>query len=149
MKIKEAVNHLEEGTKRYKLIVANQDSMDCVKECELLDIPNIVKLNMDKVLLEILEDKNDNERKFDSWDILLDFFNSINAELLVIYNVDYMFTPELGNHDIIKNFSYLSRTRKILLFVKGKVLGNNLIHSEEGFEDYKNMDVSEVIITGW
>ena len=149
MNIKEALKYLEKGTKRYKLIVANQDSMDCIEECESLNISNIVKLNMDEVLIDILKDKNNDERRLDSWDIIKEFLDSFDSDLLVIYNVDYMFTPELGNHDIIKNFAYYSRTRKILLFVRGKVFGNNLIHSVEGYEDYKKMDITEVLLIGW
>lgn len=139
---------MDKGTKHYNLIVANQENLDFKNECESLDVQNI-KINMDEVLLEILNDKSDEEKSFESWDFISEYLDSIDSDLLVIYNVDYMFSPELGNQDIIKNFKYLSRNRKILLFVNGKIIANDLIHSEEGFEDYKSMDISEVITVGW
>ena len=149
LNIKEAINFLCEGNYHKNLVIANQNSINCIKECKSLDIPNIVKLNMDEVLLEILKDINDDVKPHESWDLTKKYLNSVQADLLVIYNVDYMFSPDLGNQDIIKNFGYLSRTRNILLFVKGKILGNDLIHSEESFPDYKNMDISEYIVLGW
>lgn len=149
MNIKEAIEFLDNGTKHNKLVIANQNSIDCIKECESLEFSNIEKLNMDKVLLEILDDKSEEEKSFESWDFTKKYLGSINANLLVIYNVDYLFSPELGNQDIIKNFGYLSRSRKILLFVDGKIFGSDLIHSEEGYGDYKKMDVSEFIVVGW
>lgn len=148
MNIKESIQFLDKGTKHYNLIVANQENLDFKNECESLDVQNI-KINMDEVLLEILNDKSDEEKSFESWDFISEYLDSIDSDLLVIYNVDYMFSPELGNQDIIKNFKYLSRNRKILLFVNGKIIANDLIHSEEGFEDYKSMDISEVITVGW
>lgn len=149
MNIKEAIEFLDKGTKHNKLVIINQNSIDCVKECESLDISNIVKLNMDEILLEILRDKTEEEKSFESWDFTKEYIESIDANLLIIYNVDFLFSPDLGNQDIIKNFGYLSRERKILLFIDGKIFGTDLIHSEEGYGDYKKMDVSEYIVVGW
>lgn len=147
--IEESIDFLKKGTRHYNLIVVNQNSVECVKECKSLDFPNIKKINMDEVLLDILADKTDDQKLFESWDFTRHYLASINSDLLIIYNIDYMFSPDLGNQDIIKNFKYFSRTRKILLFVKGEIIDNDLIHSEEGFDDFKRMDISEVIIEGW
>ena len=149
MSIKESLNFLDKGTRHYNLIVVNQNSVECIKECKSLDFPNIEKINMDEVLLDILSDKTGDEKLFESWDFTRKFLASIDSDLLIIYNVDYLFSPDLGNQDIIKNFKYFSRTRKILLFIKGNIIDNDLIHSEEGFDDFKRMDISEVIIEGW
>lgn len=149
MGIKESINLLDKGTKHYKLIVVNQNSLDCKNECKSLDFPNIGKVNMDEALLEILAEKTIDERSFEAWDFTCEYLKSIKSDLLVIYNVDYLFSPDLGNQDIIKNFKYFSRTRKVILFVKGKILGNDLIHGEEGDGDYKRMDISEVLVEGW
>ena len=149
MSIKESLNLLDKGTRHYNLIVVNQNSVECIKECKSLDFPNIEKINMDEVLLDILSDKTGDEKLFESWDFTRKFLASIDSDLLIIYNVDYLFSPDLGNQDIIKNFKYFSRTRKILLFIKGNIIDNDLIHSEEGFDDFKRMDISEVIIEGW
>ncbi len=147
--IKESIKLLDKGTKHYKLVVVNQNSLDCKKECKSLDFANIEKVNMDEALLEILVDKTKDEKAFESWDFICEYLKSIESDLLVLYNVDYLFSPDLGNQDIIKNFKYFSRTRKVILFVKGKILGNDLIHGEEGDGDYKRMDISEVLVEGW
>ena len=149
MGIEESIKLLEKGTKHYKLIVVNQKSLESIKECESLNLSDIKKISMDEVLLNILADKTDEERSFESWDFTCEYLKSIESELLVIYNIDFMFSPELGNQDVIKNFKYLSRTRKILLFVNGKLIGTDLIHGEEGDGDYKRMDISEVLVEGW
>ena len=149
MGIKEAINLLDRGTRYYNLIVVNQNSVECIKECKSLDLPNIKKINMDVTLLEILADKTDKERQFESWDLTKKYLESIDSDLLIIFNIDYLFSQDLGNQDVIKNFKYCSRKRKILLFVNGIVIDNDLVHSEEGYDDYKRMDISEIIIEGW
>ena len=61
-----------------------------------------------------------------------------------------MFSEELGNLDVISNFKYYSRNGNIIvLFINGKLIDNHLIYSEEGYSDYRSMDVSEVNLVGW
>lgn len=61
-----------------------------------------------------------------------------------------MFSPELSNLDVISIFKYYSRYGHIIvLFINARLMDNHLIYSEEGYPDYKSMDVSEVNIVGW
>ena len=146
MDIKEAMELLDEAKYYYKLIVVNQSSLDRVKECKSF---NAEKINMDEVLLKILENKTTREKEHSTWDFIEEYLDSISSDLLIIYNLDYLFSPDLGNLDIIKEFKYVSRTRKVILFVNGKLLDTHLIHSEEGYDDYRRMDISEVLVVGW
>lgn len=151
MNLTEAIKDLQTGTKHYKLIVANQDSIDCINECKSLIFDDMVKLNIsEKLAGEILLDKTKEEKEFESWDLIKDYLRTFNSRLFILYDVEYMFSPDLGNLDVINNFKYYSRNGHIIvLFIKGKLIDNHLIYSEEGKPDYRDMDVSEVVVMGW
>ena len=151
MNLTEAIKDLQTGTKHYKLIVANQDSIDCINECNSLEFDDIFKVNIsEKLASEILLDKTQEEKEFETWDLIKDYLHSHKNKILIIYGVDYMFSPDLGSLDVINNFKYFSRNGHIIvIFIKGKLIDNHLIYSEEGNLDYRDMDVSEVTVVGW
>jgi hypothetical protein len=149
--LKEAIEDLQTGTKHYKLIVVNQESIDCINECKSLIFDDMVKINIsEKLAGEILLDKTKEEKEFESWDLIKDYLRTFNSKLFILHDVEYMFSPELGNLDVINNFKYYSRNGHIIvIFIKGKLIDNHLIYSEEGNPDYRDMDVSEVTVVGW
>lgn len=151
MNLKEAIEDLQTGTKHYKLIVVNQESVDCINECKSLIFDDMVKINIsEKLAGEILLDKTKEEKEFESWDLIKDYLRTFNSKLFILHDVEYMFSPELGNLDVINNFKYYSRNGHIIvIFIKGKLIDNHLIYSEEGNPDYRDMDVSEVTVVGW
>lgn len=151
MNLKEAIEDLQTGTKHYKLIVVNQESIDCINECKSLIFDDMVKINIsEKLAGEILLDKTKEEKEFESWDLIKDYLRTFNSKLFILHDVEYMFSPELGNLDVINNFKYYSRNGHIIvIFIKGKLIDNHLIYSEEGNPDYRDMDVSEVTVVGW
>ena len=151
MNLKEAIEDLQIGTKHYKLIVVNQESIDCINECKSLIFDDMVKINIsEKLAGEILLDKTKEEKEFESWDLIKDYLRTFNSKLFILHDVEYMFSPELGNLDVINNFKYYSRNGHIIvIFIKGKLIDNHLIYSEEGNPDYRDMDVSEVTVVGW
>ena len=111
----------------------------------------MVKINIsEKLAGEILLDKTKEEKEFESWDLIKDYLRTFNSKLFILHDVEYMFSPELGNLDVINNFKYYSRNGHIIvIFIKGKLIDNHLIYSEEGNPDYRDMDVSEVTVVGW
>lgn len=151
MNLKEAIEDLQTGTKHYKLIVVNQESINCINECKSLIFDDMVKINIsEKLAGEILLDKTKEEKEFESWDLIKDYLRTFNSKLFILHDVEYMFSPELGNLDVINNFKYYSRNGHIIvIFIKGKLIDNHLIYSEEGNPDYRDMDVSEVTVVGW
>lgn len=151
MNLKEAINEMKRGTKHYKLIVVNQEDKNSINECESLDNEGILRIDVTKTLTEeILVGKDPEDIEFDTWDYIKDYLHSLNFNILILNNVDYMFSPDLGNLDAISNFKYYSRNGHIIvLFIKGKLIGNYLFYSKEGYPDYKRMDVSEVLVVGW
>ena len=151
MNLKEAIEDLQTGTKHYKLIVVNQESINCINECKSLIFDDMVKINIsEKLAGEILLDKTKEEKEFESWDLIKDYLRTFNSKLFILHDVEYMFSPELGNLDVINNFKYYSRNGHIIvIFIKEKLIDNHLIYSEEGNPDYRDMDVSEVTVVGW
>lgn len=151
MKLTEAIKDLQSGTKHYKLIVLNQESKECINDCKSLDFDGLVKIDVTKLLIEeLLDGKTEEAKKHETWEFIKSYLDSLDFKILVLHNVDYMFSKELGNHDVIYDFKYYSRNgHVIVLFINGKLSNNHIIHSEEGNTDYKNMDVSEVIVMGW
>lgn len=151
MNLIEAINEMKRGTKHYKLIVVNQEDKTSVNECKSLDADGILRMDVTKTLTEeILVDKDQEEKEFDTWDFIKDYLHSLDFDLLILNNVDYMFSPDLGNLDAVSNFKYYSRNGHIIiLFIKGKLIDNYLFYSKEGYPDYKRMDVSEIIVVGW
>ena len=49
------------------------------------------------------------EKEHETWDLIKNYLNSLNFNILVLHNVEYMFSEELGNLDVISNFKYYSR----------------------------------------
>ena len=151
MNLKEAIEDLQTGTKHYKLIVLNQKSKDCINECKSLDFEGTVKVDITKLLTEeLLVDKSKEEKEHETWDYIKSYLDSLDFNILVLHDVEYMFSPELGNLDVISNFKYYSRNGHIIvLFINAKLRNNYLIYSEEGYSDYRSMDISEVNVVGW
>lgn len=151
MKLKKAIDDLQIGTKHYKLIVLNQESKDCINECKSLDFDGVVKVDINRLLTEkLLDGKTKEEKEHETWDFIKSYLDSLDFKILVLHDVNYMFSEELGNLDVISNFKYYSRNGNIIvLFINGKLIGNHLIYSEEGYSDYRSMDVSEVNLVGW
>lgn len=151
MNLKEAIEELQTGTRHYKLIVLNQESKDCVNQCKTLDFDGVVRVDVTKVLTEeLLVDKTQEEKEHEAKEYIIDYLDSLDFEILVLHSVDYMFSPELSNLDVISIFKYYSRYGHIIvLFINARLMDNHLIYSEEGYPDYKSMDVYEVNIVGW
>lgn len=151
MNLKKAIEDLQIGTKHYKLIVLNQESKDCINECKSLDFDGVVKVDITRLLTEeLLDGKTKEEKEYETWEFIKSYLDNLNFKILVLHDVDYMFSEELGNLDIISNFKYYSRNGHIIvLFINGKLIDNHIIYSEEGYPDYRSMDVSEVNLVGW
>ena len=148
--LKEAIEDLQKGTKHYKLIVVNQEDKTSVNECKSLDFEHI-KIDINSLLIEeLLVGKTQEEKEHETWDYIKSYLDSIDFNILVLHDVEYMFSPDLGNLDVVNSFKYYSRNGHIIvLFIAGKLIDNHLIYSEEGYQDYRNMDVSEVTVVGW
>lgn len=137
---------------RNRVIIINQKYLDKYKR--ELQQNNIKLINLSFKLSELLLHYNNEEREHEAWDILKTWMDSPennSEETIAFYDVDYMFSPEVGNLDPIKNFNYYSRDKQIIiLFLNCKKIGNLLIYSTEGSPDYNEMDISmNEFVLGW
>lgn len=148
MGLEDMIQDLKEGLKRYRVIIINKKSSRYLKEFEEL---NIEPINLSVELSKRVEGFSENEKRNEGLDIFKNFLYDINEDIISLDNVQYVFSYELGNMDIISNLNYFSREGKVvILLFNGKKIGNKLIYSEEGKEDYKSMDISEnEFVLGW
>ena len=102
-------------------------------------------------LAELLSSFTNEKKSHESWDTFVDWMESRNDNVLAFYNIDYIFSPEVGNLDPIENFNYYSRSKqRIILFIRAKRYSNHLEYSEEGKSDYNRMDISKnEYVLGW
>lgn len=112
-------------------------------EIELIDI----SLNLAKLLSSSTEE----EKSQEAWDILSNWLETQDRKVLALFNIDYMFSPELGTLDPIHNFNYYSRDKQIIiLFIRANRDLNHLEYSKEGKPDYNRMDISKnEYVLGW
>jgi len=134
----------------YRLIMVNDDNSDEYRlYCKKHNIPII---NLSAKFAELLNGLSDEEREMEAWDKLKDWMSSQKEPILAFDEIDYLFSPEVGIMDPIKNFCYYSRNKQIIiLFIRARRKNSTLIYSEEGNEDYMEMDVSlnEGFLIGW
>ena len=148
MKLKDAIKKSQEGTKRYKVILVNQNKEEYFQESKDL---NLKLININKELSELLSDCSSSQKKNESWEILKTYLENLDDDVLAIYNVDYLFSPELGCLNPVHNFNYYSRDKQVIvLFLNARKFGDKLIYSEEGNPDFNTMDISEnEFVLGW
>lgn len=149
MNLKDAVNHMKKGVKRNRVIIINQDnSAKFHDECRNL---NIKPINLSLKLSELLSDLSQEEKENEAWDILKNYLESLSDEIIALDNLDYIFSPEVGNLNPVENLNYYSRNNQlIIIFLKARRIANDLIYSEEGLPDYNRMDISQNnFVLGW
>lgn len=138
-------------THRNKVIIVNEDNSQKYKEYCKNNHIEIFDLSLK--LSELLKPFSKEEKEQEAWDILKEWLKSLkDKEIIAINNIDYMFSPEVGNLDPIKNFNYYSRhtPQIIILFIDAKKRGNMLFYSKEGKPDYNEMEISmNEFVLGW
>jgi len=132
-----------------RVIVINDEKSDIYKDyCKKNGI-ELIDLSLK--LADLLSGLTDDEKGHEAWDKLSNDLKKLGRDVLALYNVDYMFSPEVGNLDPIENFNYYSRgNQMIILFIRAKKDVNHLIYSEEGLPDYNRMDTRKnQYVLGW
>ena len=148
MKLKEMVQDLKENSKRNRVIIINKKSSEYLKEFKKL---NIKPIDLSLELSKLVRGLSDDEKKHEGVDKLNEFLENIERDVIALDNVQYVFSEELGNINIISNLNYFTRERKVvILFFDGKNIDNKLIYSSEDKNDYKAMDISQnAYVLGW
>lgn len=149
MNLKDVIKHMQKGVKRNRVIIINQDVSS--KYLDEISEISLEKVDVSLKLAEILSGLPLEVKENESWDLLKEFLESLNKDILVLENLDYIFSPEVGNINPVENFNYYSRNNQlIIMFLKARKIGNDLIYSEEGLPDYNRMDISQnKFVLGW
>ena len=50
-----------------------------------------------KAISKLLDGKTKEEKEHETWDLIKNYLDSLNFNILVLHNVEYMFSKELGN----------------------------------------------------
>lgn len=147
--LREILKAVGDPGKRYKVIIINEkNSKTYRKYCQDNSIKTV---DLSLKLSELISELTAEEKEQEAWDIFKEWMENEEYPVLAFYNMDYMFSPEVGNLDPIKNFNYYSRDKQtIILFINARKRGNSLLYSEEGLPDYNDMDISENdFVLGW
>lgn len=138
-------------THRNKVIIVNEENSQNYKEYCKNNHIEIFDLSLK--LSELLKTFSKEEKEQEAWDILKEWLKSLkDKEIIALNNIGYMFSPEVGNLDPIKNLNYYSRhtPQIIILFIDAKKRGNMLFYSKEGKPDYNEMEISmNEFVLGW
>ena len=90
---------------RNKVIIINEQNSQEYKEYCLEN--NIELIDLSLKLSELLSPLSKEGREQEAWDILKEWLESLKLkEVIALNNIDYMFSPEVGNLDPISNFNY-------------------------------------------
>lgn len=139
-------------THRNKVIVINEKNSKKYKD--FCKENNIEIIDFSLKLSELLYPLSKEEREHEAWDVIKKWLNTFDnsTNIIALDNIDYIFSPEIGNLDPIKNFNYCSRyiSQIIILFIDAKKRGNLLIYSKEGTPDHNEMEIStNEFVLGW
>lgn len=139
-------------THRNKVIVINEQNSKKYKDYCIEN--NIEIIDFSLKLSELLLPLSDIERENEAWDVVKKWLATLknSTDIIALDNIDYIFSPEIGNFDPIQNFNYCSRyiPQPIILFIDAKKRGNVLIYSKEGNPDHNEMEVStNEFVLGW
>lgn len=136
---------------RNKVIIINEKNSDEYKE--YCNNHNIEIFDLSLILSQLLNHLSKEEKEQEAWDILKEWLYSLKSkEIIALNNIEYMFSPEVGNLDPIWNLNYYSRTTPqiIILFINAEKRGNMLYYSKEGRPDYNEMEISmNEFVLGW
>jgi hypothetical protein len=134
---------------RNRVIIFHERCLEQVKDD--LRVNEIKLIDISLKLAELLSSSTKEEKSHEAWDILCNWLENQNSKVLALFNIDYMFSPEVGTLDPIHNFNYYSRDKQIIiLFIRAKRDSNHLEYSEEGRPDYNRMNISNnEYVLGW
>lgn len=142
------IEYYKNGVNRNKVIIINKNCKEYQKEVKDL---NIQLIDISYEIANLLEDFSKRKKRNETKEVLEKFLDSFNDEILSLYDVDYLFSPDVGTLNIVAILNYYTRENKIIiLFLDVKRIDNKLIFSEEGRPDYCEMDISQnLFVLGW
>ena len=128
----------------YKLLVIVGDSGKKEKILNFLSKSAWQIYNLEIEILRLTENIVEKLLAFEAKSILKNWIRSL-PDQIIFDNTSILYSPELDYPSPIDAFKYHTRTKTIILFLEGEILGQKLIYSEPGRRDYCEVDLSDII----
>jgi len=101
--------------------------------------------DVEKIVLNLVENIPEEEIKLSIGSLLKQWSKTTGGKV-VFHNANILFSPEMNKIGPFSAFQYGMRGAKEgILFMDGKLRGNEVIYSEPGRPDYHKRDVQDVI----
>lgn len=101
-----------------------------------------LNLILSRRLLQIKEDSYVTQ----SQDIIKEIFDELNEKILLVDNIELLFSKEVAALNPVEVFKNLARDKIIILSLPGKIKGDKIQYSTMDRTDYKLMDVSGLTV---
>ena len=129
----------------FKLLIVPESAINKEKMIAFLKTKEWQEFNVTKEFLDILKDIPKEKMRLRGSIELEKWLQNLKGDKFIFYNIDMLFSPELGKIDPIRLFKYFSRNHRSVLFFPGRIRGSRAEYSLEGKPDHMVMDVSEVL----
>lgn len=100
--------------------------------------------NLENEILRLTENVEEKWLAFEAKSILKNWLRSL-PDQIIFDNTSILYSPELDYPSPIDAFKYHTRTKTIILFLYGEILGHKLIYAEPGRRDYCEVDLTDII----
>ena len=138
-------NYLEQNrTNHYKMLVIVDNNHQHEKIINALSDQGWSSYDVNENIIKILENIPEEKVKVRIGSKIKEWVNNL-PDKVILYNMNILYSPELGKLNPMGAFKYRSRDRECVAIVEGSVYGNRIQYSEYGKDDHVEMDVSELI----
>ena len=138
-------NYLEQNrTNHYKMLVIVDNNHQHEKIINALSDQGWSSYDVNENIIKILENIPEEKVKVRIGSKIKEWVNNL-PDKVILYNMNILYSPELGKLNPMGAFKYRSRDRECIAIVEGSVSGNRIQYSEYGKDDHVEMDVSELI----
>ncbi len=128
----------------YKMLVVIDNSKSPQSLIKALEDIGWKAFNVNRAVLRLMGDVPPEKLKLRIADNIKKWAIGL-PDKVIFYNVNILYSPDLGKLTPIGAFKYRSRDKEMVLIMEGQLIGNRLVYSEPGRADYTEMDVGGLI----
>lgn len=128
----------------YKLLAIVGDGGKKEKILHYLSKNDWQVYNLDNEILKLTENIQEELLAFEAKSILKNWLRHL-PDQIVFDNTSILYSPEMDYPSPIDAFKYHTRTKTIILFLEGEILGHKLIYAEPGRRDYCEVDLTDIV----
>lgn len=102
-------------------------------------------MNINLLLSERIKTVARNRRPYKVAEILHEFINNVDSEIVCIDYYEMLFEPSLGVNPF-DLFTNLSRNKTLIITWRGRIEGDYFIHAEPGHPEYTKYSTKDAIV---